>query len=77
MSRKLNLKSMKYIPILFIRCYQKFKPNKWCGCCIYEPTCSQYGILALKKYGFLKGISVTIDRIKRCDHKHKGGMDQP
>ena len=68
---------MKYILIHFIKIYQRFKPKKWRGCCIYEPTCSEYGILALKKFGLLKGISVTFKRIKRCDHKHKGGTDLP
>ena len=34
--------------------------------CRYTPTCSQYGIEALKKYGPIKGLWLTIKRIARC-----------
>lgn len=34
--------------------------------CRYNPTCSQYGIEALKKYGFFKGSWLTLKRIGRC-----------
>lgn len=34
--------------------------------CRYTPTCSQYGIEALKKYGLIKGLWLTIKRIARC-----------
>lgn len=36
------------------------------SCCRFVPTCSEYGIIALKKYGFLKGLKLTIKRILRC-----------
>lgn len=34
--------------------------------CRYTPTCSQYGIEALKKYGLFKGSYLTFKRIMRC-----------
>ncbi|MBC7425652.1 MAG: membrane protein insertion efficiency factor YidD [Bacteroidia bacterium] len=34
--------------------------------CRYTPTCSQYGIDAFRKYGFIKGFRLTIGRISRC-----------
>jgi uncharacterized protein len=34
--------------------------------CRYEPTCSEYATLALKKYGFLKGWRLAGIRILRC-----------
>lgn len=34
--------------------------------CRYHPTCSQYGIEALKKHGPLKGGWLTVKRISRC-----------
>lgn len=34
--------------------------------CRYTPTCSQYALEALKKYGALKGTWLTIKRIARC-----------
>lgn len=68
---------MKYLLIFIIKIYQKVKPVKWDGCCIYEPSCSEYGILALKKYGSFKGVILIVKRIKKCDHKHNGGIDLP
>jgi len=35
--------------------------------CRYTPTCSQYGIEAIKKYGPLKGGWLTVKRIARCN----------
>jgi hypothetical protein len=34
--------------------------------CRFYPTCSNYGIMALEKYGFIKGWIKTFDRINRC-----------
>ena len=42
--------------------------SPWLGpSCRYTPTCSQYGIEALKKYGPLKGLWLTIKRVVRCN----------
>jgi hypothetical protein len=64
------------ISIFFIKyVYQKFlrKINIWFNkkrkiflFCAYYPTCSEYTILALKKYGFLKGWKLGINRIRKC-----------
>ena len=35
--------------------------------CRFYPSCSEYAILALEKYGVVKGIKLSIDRIKRCN----------
>ncbi|MGN6194589.1 MAG: membrane protein insertion efficiency factor YidD [Ginsengibacter sp.] len=41
--------------------------SPWMGpSCRYTPTCSQYGIEALKKYGPIKGGWLTLKRIARC-----------
>ncbi|MEO5893345.1 MAG: membrane protein insertion efficiency factor YidD [Ferruginibacter sp.] len=42
--------------------------SPWLGNqCRYTPTCSQYGIEALQKYGPIKGLWLTIKRIARCN----------
>ena len=43
--------------------------------CIYIPTCSEYAIIAIKKYGALKGSYLAIRRILRCHPFRKGGYD--
>ena len=67
---------MKKIMIHMIRFYQKYlSPLKVRTHCIYTPTCSQYAIEALEKYGALKGSLLAIWRILRCNPISKGGYD--
>jgi len=65
---------MKYISIKLIKLYQKI-PGSWHNACRYYPTCSNYAIEALTKYGFLKGTLLTIKRIIRCNPFGKSGYD--
>lgn len=43
--------------------------------CKYIPTCSQYGIEAIERFGALKGTALTVWRILRCNPFSKGGYD--
>ena len=45
------------------------------SCCKYIPTCSQYGIEAIEKYGAFKGGALAVWRILRCNPFAKGGYD--
>ena len=64
------MKTVKNILILpfvaFIRMYQLIISPCLGPQCRYTPTCSQYGLEALKKYGPVKGLWLTIKRIVRC-----------
>ena len=52
--------------IVLIKLYQ-WIISPWMGQkCRYTPTCSQYGIDALKKYGPFKGLWLTMKRVSRC-----------
>lgn len=67
-----------------IRIYQKtlspdHSPLKYIrvmACCKYYPTCSEYGIDALKKKGVIKGVPLMVDRILRCNPWSEGGVDE-
>ena len=67
---------MKKIFIRLIKFYQKYlSPLKGRATCIYTPTCSQYAIEALEKYGLIKGGGLAVWRILRCNPFAKGGYD--
>ena len=55
-----------WFAILLIRIYQKTKRRKHSKC-LHYPSCSNYAILAFKKYFFLKALKLTIDRYKNCN----------
>ncbi|WP_315117042.1 membrane protein insertion efficiency factor YidD [uncultured Clostridium sp.] len=44
-------------------------------CCKFYPTCSQYALDAINKYGALKGTFMAVIRILRCNPFSKGGYD--
>lgn len=69
--------------VFLIKIYQKtisfdhgvlkiFYPH---GFCRFTPTCSDYGVEAITKYGILKGAAMTSWRILRCNPWNKGGHD--
>ena len=60
---------MSKILILIIKIYQKLFSRFTPGC-LYKPSCSDYAIIALKKYGSLKGVKMIRNRINRCDMAH-------
>ena len=43
--------------------------------CKYYPTCSDYSIQAIKKYGSIKGCYLALKRIIKCNPLSKGGYD--
>ncbi len=43
--------------------------------CRFEPTCSVYTYLAVKKYGAIKGLWLGLKRVSKCHPWHKGGVD--
>lgn len=54
------------ITILFILIYKRTKVRKY-DKCLHYPSCSNYGIIALKKYNFFIAIKKTRERIKDCN----------
>ena len=66
---------MKKIFILIIKFYRKYISQMKSTKCPYTPTCSQYGLEAIEKYGALKGGMLAAWRILRCNPFSKGGYD--
>ncbi|MDR2781295.1 MAG: membrane protein insertion efficiency factor YidD [Holosporaceae bacterium] len=63
--------------ILLIRIYKNVVSRYLKSQCKFYPTCSEYAILSIKKYGSLKGIWKTILRLLRCNPFSSGGVDFP
>lgn len=73
----------RYVAIRIIQIYQKtlsfdhgllrfLAPY---GKCRFRPTCSEYAIQSLEKYGFIKGGFKALWRVLRCNPWNKGGYD--
>jgi putative membrane protein insertion efficiency factor len=63
---KVLLKALSFPFIFLIRIYQWVISPILGPKCRFTPTCSQYGIEALKKYGPAKGLYLTAKRLMRC-----------
>ncbi|WP_062048149.1 membrane protein insertion efficiency factor YidD [Bacillus sp. JCM 19034] len=66
---------MKKLLILIIRGYQRFISPLKPPTCRFYPTCSHYGLEAIKRFGAIKGTWLTIKRISKCHPFHPGGID--
>ncbi len=66
---------MKMILIKWIRFYQKYLSPLKRSKCPYIPSCSQYGLEAIQKYGIFKGSILAAWRILRCNPFSSGGYD--
>ena len=61
--------------ILIIRIYQRAISPLFPSTCRFTPSCSAYGIEALRKYGAVKGGWLTLKRILSCHPFGKSGYD--
>ena len=66
---------MKRLLLSAIRFYRRAVSPLFPPRCRYIPTCSQYAVEAIEKYGALKGGWLAFRRILRCHPFHPGGMD--
>lgn len=66
---------MKIIVIGIIKFY-RLAISPWKNpCCRFLPTCSEYMILAIEKYGVSKGLWIGLKRLLKCHPFHSGGYD--
>ncbi|HAT49316.1 MAG: membrane protein insertion efficiency factor YidD [Nitrospirae bacterium] len=66
---------MKIIFIGFIRFYQLFLSPVLPPSCRFLPTCSEYAIVSISRYGVFRGGWLSLKRIFRCHPFHPGGLD--
>jgi len=59
-----------------IKKYQKYAPTRIRSACRFEPSCSNYMLLAIEKYGLTRGGYQGVKRLLRCKIPN-GGFDYP
>jgi len=60
---------------LIIRLYQLLVSPLFGPVCRFYPSCSQYSMIAIDRYGILKGALLSLKRIIRCHPWNAGGFD--
>ena len=68
---------MKRLLLKAIRFYRASISPLHPPCCRFIPTCSQYALEAVEKYGALKGGWLALRRFLRCHPFHRGGSYDP
>jgi len=66
---------MRKIFVFLIKTYQRAISPMFPPSCRFYPTCSEYSVQAITKYGVLKGSAKSVWRILRCNPFNKGGYD--
>lgn len=66
---------MKYLALVPIRFYQRFISRGLPSACRFQPTCSQYAVEAIDRFGLLRGGWLAVKRILRCHPFHAPGFD--
>ena len=66
---------VKNIAIKLIRVYRKYISPLKRPCCKYYPTCSEYALDAVSRYGAAKGGLMAVWRVLRCNPFSYGGVD--
>lgn len=66
---------MKYVLLFFIKLYKKYISPGLPPACRFLPTCSEYAMEAVQRYGSIVGGSLAVWRLLRCQPFCKGGVD--
>jgi uncharacterized protein len=72
---KLLNKLFGFIFLMLIKIYQNLISPLTGASCRFTPSCSQYGVEAIRKYGSFKGGWLTLKRIGKCHPWGKHGYD--
>ena len=66
---------MKWLALSIVRLYQRWISPSLAPSCRYVPTCSEYAMEAIDRYGVLRGGAMAAWRLLRCHPFVKGGYD--
>lgn len=66
---------LKAVLLWGIRFYRAYISPRKAPCCKYIPTCSEYGLTAIERFGALRGGALALWRVLRCNPWSPGGYD--
>jgi putative membrane protein insertion efficiency factor len=66
---------MKSLALGLLRLYKRWISPAFPPACRYLPTCSEYAMEAVERYGALRGAVMAAWRVARCHPFAKGGLD--
>ena len=66
---------MKFLALWVLRVYKRWVSPAFPPSCRYVPTCSEYAMEAVERYGALRGGAMAAWRVLRCHPFVKGGLD--
>lgn len=66
---------VKRVFLFLIDVYRRYISPLKSPCCRYIPTCSEYAMIAIERYGAMRGGWLALKCIMRCHPFHEGGYD--
>lgn len=69
------MRAARSLAVAPVRAYQRFISPALPRRCKYHPTCSQYAVDAIRRYGILRGLVLSAWRLLRCNPWSHGGVD--
>lgn len=66
---------LKFLALKLLRAYQLLISPMLGQTCRFSPSCSSYSMQAIERFGFFKGVWLTVRRLLRCHPYNPGGYD--
>ena len=63
------------LALTILRIYKRWVSPAIPSACRFYPTCSEYMMEAIERYGVLRGVGMGLRRLLRCHPFHQGGVD--
>lgn len=73
---RMSWRALAIAPLVALLKFYQYAISPMLGrSCRFDPSCSQYAVLALQRHGAIKGLWLAARRVGRCHPWHPGGYD--